>query len=65
MDERITIIDDCLNEAHFASRNFDSEGVACETLKFVEKGVLKDYAYKPTLVVDSIKDVKVPLKWWK
>ncbi|MFV2014136.1 MAG: TldD/PmbA family protein [Candidatus Heimdallarchaeota archaeon] len=45
MDERITIIDDCLNEAHFASRNFDSEGVACETLKFVEKGVLKDYAY--------------------
>ncbi|OLS23877.1 MAG: hypothetical protein HeimC2_24860 [Candidatus Heimdallarchaeota archaeon LC_2] len=45
MDERVTIIDDCLNEAHFANRNFDSEGVACETMKFIDKGILKDYAY--------------------
>lgn len=45
MDERVTIVDDCLNEAHFASRNFDSEGVPCETMKFIENGVLKDYAY--------------------
>lgn len=45
MDNRITIIDDSLNDAHFASRNFDSEGVPTETMNFIENGILKEYAY--------------------
>lgn len=45
MDERISITDDCLNENHFANRNFDSEGIRCNSMKFIDNGVLKDYAY--------------------
>lgn len=30
-----------------------------------KKEELNNYAFKPDLIVGSVKDIKFPLKWWK
>ena len=44
-DEKITIYDDPLNDKYPGARSFDDEGVACQPLILVEKGVLKSFYY--------------------
>jgi len=42
-DEKLTIYDDPLNDKMPDARSFDDEGVACQYLKLIEKGVLKNF----------------------
>jgi PmbA protein len=44
-DERITIIDDPLDDSRPGARAFDDEGVACSPLTIVDGGVLKGFYY--------------------
>jgi PmbA protein len=44
-DEKITILDNPLNEEVPGARAFDDEGTPCSALPLVEKGVLKNYYY--------------------
>jgi PmbA protein len=44
-DEKLTIYDDPLNDVYPGARSFDDEGVACQPLTIVEKGVLKSFYY--------------------
>ncbi len=44
-DEKITIYDDPLNDKYPGARSFDDEGVVCQPLTLVEKGVLKSFYY--------------------
>jgi PmbA protein len=43
--DKITIIDDPLNDQYPGARAFDDEGVACKPLTIVDKGVLKSFFY--------------------
>lgn len=44
-DEKLTILDDPLNDKFPGARCFDDEGVACKPLTIVENGVLKSFYY--------------------
>ncbi len=44
-DEKLTILDDPLNDKFPGARCFDDEGVACKPLTIVENGVLKSFFY--------------------
>lgn len=44
-DTRLTLIDDTYNPDHFAGHRYDNEGVPSPPITFIEKGILKDYAY--------------------
>jgi PmbA protein len=44
-DEKLTIYDDPLNDMYPGARSFDDEGVACQPLTIIEKGVLKSFYY--------------------
>lgn len=44
-DEKITIIDDPLDDERPGARAFDDEGVACAPVALVENGVLKSFYY--------------------
>jgi PmbA protein len=44
-DEKITILDDPLNDKHPGARSFDDEGVSCRFLPLVKDGVLKSFYY--------------------
>jgi PmbA protein len=44
-DEKITILDDPLNDKHPGARPFDDEGVPCRLLPLVKDGVLKSFYY--------------------
>jgi PmbA protein len=44
-DEKLTILDNPLNEEVPGARAFDDEGTPCSALPLVEKGVLKNYYY--------------------
>jgi PmbA protein len=44
-DEKITILDDPLNDKHPGARSFDDEGVPCRILPLVKDGVLKSFFY--------------------
>jgi len=43
--QKMTIVDDPLNDAYPGARAFDDEGVACKPLALVERGVLKSFYY--------------------
>lgn len=43
--DMLTIYDDPLNDKMPDARSFDDEGVACQYLKLVEKGMLKNFYY--------------------
>jgi PmbA protein len=43
--EKITVIDDPLDDSRPGARAFDDEGVACSPLTLVDKGVLKGFYY--------------------
>jgi PmbA protein len=44
-DDKITIVNDPLNDEHPDARAFDDEGVACRELPLIDKGVLRNYYY--------------------
>jgi PmbA protein len=44
-DEKLTILDDPLNDGDPGARAFDDEATPCSSLPLVEKGVLKNYYY--------------------
>ncbi|UCG29509.1 MAG: TldD/PmbA family protein [candidate division WOR-3 bacterium] len=44
-DEKITIVNDPLNDERPDARAFDDEGVGCRKLLLIDKGVLRNYYY--------------------
>ena len=48
-DSNLTITDERNNPKHFLSSSFDSEGTPTKPIKFIDKGILKDYAYNRRL----------------
>lgn len=42
-DDKLTIVDDPLNDTFPGARAFDDEGTPCRTLPLVEKGIVKNY----------------------
>jgi PmbA protein len=47
-DEKLTIVDDPLNESVPGARGFDDEGVACRTFPIIEGGVVANFYYDLT-----------------
>ncbi|MFQ5870163.1 MAG: TldD/PmbA family protein, partial [Candidatus Zixiibacteriota bacterium] len=43
--DKLTILDDPVNDELAGARSFDDEGIPCRSLPLVEKGVLKSYYY--------------------
>lgn len=43
--QKLTIIDDPLNDNYPLARSFDDEGVACNQLTLIDQGVLKSFYY--------------------
>lgn len=44
-DERITITDATDDITHYSSQKHDFEGVPCHAITYIDKGILKDFAY--------------------
>ena len=44
-DEKLTIVDDPLNDRLPGARGFDDEGIPCRPLTLVDEGVLKTFYY--------------------
>lgn len=54
-DEKLTITDDQTNNKLFLLRSFDSEGQPTKKIKFIEKGILKDFMYDYSTAIKAKK----------
>jgi PmbA protein len=55
-DTALTISDERDNPSHYFSSSFDSDGTSVNTIKFIDKGILKDFAYNRRLSKKLIDD---------